>query len=143
MPGAALGLGSPVAPESGAVGAAALTWYQAPVLPLGCRAQPGATGQEHAPAALLMPSSSSCALLLSVEQETLQLRPSPGSCLCPQPGSAGSGLSQSPECPARPQAEPAVIFWASPRAALGHTASAGAACGTRGRSFPERLWEEQ
>lgn len=51
---------------AGHCGCRTLTWCQAPVLPLGCRAQPGVSGQQHAPAALLMPSSSSCALLLSL-----------------------------------------------------------------------------
>lgn len=45
---------------------------------------------------------------LSVKQETLQLRPSPGSCVCSQPGRAYLG---SPGCPAWLQAEPALIFW--------------------------------
>lgn len=44
---------------------------------------------------------------LSVKQETLQLRPSPGSCVRSQPGRVYLG---SPECPAWLQAGPALIL---------------------------------
>lgn len=127
MPGAAFSLRSPPVPP---VLLRHLPGPRGPVLPLSAVQEPGVIRQEHAPTALFMPTTSSCALALffCVEQETLQLRPSPGSCLCSQPGcgtrarlAAGIGLilgAQSAQ--PGPKQRQQLSLGASPLAGLTH-----------------------
>lgn len=139
MPGAAFSLCSPPAPPAWCCGcsSAYLVPGSCPAPPVQCRARCYRAGARpscplHATHLIL------CSPFLSVKQETLQLRPSPGSCVCSQ-----QGLSREPRGSSLAPGRAAVIFWGIPPCccvAQRLSAASWSCLWHSGMEFPERLW---